>query len=70
MKHPWVVLSAVCCCLRRVPRRLDRFDDGIEVVTQPCPGLVDQIEAGGLDDPTTRTMIERFTAPLWPAVPT
>lgn len=43
---------------------LDRFGDGIEVVTQPCPGLADQIEAGDLDGPTTRAMIERFTAPL------
>lgn len=43
---------------------LDRFGDGIEVVTQPCPGLVEQIEAGDLDGPTTRAMIERFTAPL------
>lgn len=43
---------------------LDRFGDGIEVVTQPCPGLADQIEAGDLDGPTTRAMIERFAAPL------
>lgn len=43
---------------------LDRFGDGIEVVTQSCPGLADQIEAGDLDGPTTRAMIERFTAPL------
>lgn len=43
---------------------LDRFGDGIEVVTQPCPGLADQIEAGDLDGPITRAMIERYTAPL------
>jgi glutamate racemase len=43
---------------------LDRFGDGIEVVTQPCPGLADQIEAGDLDGPATRAMIELYTAPL------
>ncbi|MBV9786832.1 MAG: glutamate racemase [Chloroflexi bacterium] len=43
---------------------LERFGQGIEVVTQPCPGLVEQVEAGDLDGPETRTLVERFTAPL------
>ena len=43
---------------------LDRFSDGIEVVTQPCPGLADQIEAGNLDGSATRAMIEQYTKPL------
>jgi glutamate racemase len=43
---------------------LDRFGRGVEVVTQPCPGLVEQIEAGDLDGPATRALVERFTAPL------
>lgn len=43
---------------------LDRWGQGIEVVTQGCPGLVEQIEAGDLDGSATRTLVERFTAPL------
>ncbi|HEY0734945.1 MAG TPA: glutamate racemase [Herpetosiphonaceae bacterium] len=43
---------------------LERFGQGIEVVTQPCPGLVEQVEAGDLDGPETRALVERFTAPL------
>lgn len=43
---------------------LQRFVRGVDVVTQPCPGLADQVEAGDLDGPVTRTMIEQFTAPL------
>lgn len=43
---------------------LERFGQGIEVVTQPCPGLVEQVEAGDLDGPGTRALVERFTAPL------
>lgn len=43
---------------------LERFGRGIEVVTQPCPGLVEQVEAGDLDGPATRALVERFTAPL------
>ena len=43
---------------------LARFGAGIEVVTQPAPGLVERIEAGDLDGPETRALVERFTAPL------
>ena len=35
-----------------------------EVLTQPCPGLVDRIESGDLDGPETRALIERYTDPL------
>jgi glutamate racemase len=35
-----------------------------EVLTQPCPGLVDRIESGDLDGPETRALVERYTAPL------
>lgn len=43
---------------------LERFGHGIEVVTQPCPGLPEQVEAGDLDGPATRSLIKRYTAPL------
>jgi glutamate racemase len=35
-----------------------------DVLTQSCPGLVDQIESGDLDGPETRALIERYTRPL------
>lgn len=37
---------------------------GVRVITQPCPGLVEQVEAGLLDTPETRALVERYTAPL------
>ena len=43
---------------------LDRFASGIEVVTQPCPGLVECVERGELDDPATRALVARHVAPL------
>lgn len=43
---------------------LERFADGVHVVTQPCPGLVEQVELGELDSPETRRMVEFFLAPL------
>ncbi|GGJ92928.1 glutamate racemase [Pseudomonas matsuisoli] len=43
---------------------LDRFAADICVVTQPCPGLVEQVEAGKLDDPETERLLKTFTGPL------
>lgn len=37
---------------------------GVRVITQPCPGLVEQVEAGDLYGPKTRELVERYTAPL------
>ncbi len=42
----------------------DRFAAGVEVVAQPCPGLVEPIERGELDAPATRALVARFVGPL------
>lgn len=43
---------------------LDRFAGDVRVITQPCPGLVERIEAGELDGPQTRELLQVFVAPL------
>lgn len=43
---------------------LDRFASDVQVITQPCPGLVERIEAGELDTPSTRILLESFVQPL------
>lgn len=43
---------------------LDRFASDIRVVTQPCPGLVECIEAGELQAPATRELLQRYVEPL------
>jgi len=43
---------------------LERFGNGIQVVVQPCPGLVERVEAGDLQGKITRTLVENYTAPL------
>ncbi|GAB3370333.1 glutamate racemase [Azotobacter armeniacus] len=43
---------------------LDRFAGDVRVITQPCPGLVELIEAGELDGPQTRELLQGFVAPL------
>jgi len=43
---------------------LEKYAGKVKIVTQGCPGLVDQIERGDLDGPLTRMLVERYTAPL------
>ena len=42
----------------------ERFADGIEVLTQPCPGLVAQVEAGDLEGERTLDLLRAYTTPL------
>jgi glutamate racemase len=43
---------------------LERYGEEVEIVTQGCPGLVEQVELGELHSARTRELIERYTAPL------
>ncbi len=43
---------------------LERYGEEVEIVTQGCPGLVEQVERGALDSTETRQLVERYTAPL------
>lgn len=43
---------------------LDRFACDVRVITQPCPGLVEQIEVGELNTPRTRGLLQGWVEPL------
>lgn len=43
---------------------LERHAGAGEIITQSCPGLVEQVELGELNSVLTRTLIERYTKPL------
>ncbi len=43
---------------------LEKYAGNVKIVTQGCPGLVEQVEQGDLAGPATRALIERYTAPL------
>lgn len=43
---------------------LERYGDEVEIITQGCPGLVEQVEKGELDSAHTRALLERYAAPL------
>ena len=43
---------------------LSRYCEGVEIITQPCPGLVEQVEQADLHGPQTRELVQRYTRPL------
>jgi glutamate racemase len=43
---------------------VERFAAGITLVNQPCPGLVERIEAGELDAPATEALLRELLAPM------
>ncbi len=43
---------------------LDRFATDVQVITQPCPGLVELIENGDLHSPALRELLASYVRPL------
>ena len=43
---------------------LERYAGNIRIVTQGCPGLVEQVELGDLTGDKTRELVKRYTEPL------
>ncbi len=43
---------------------LERYGAGAEVISQPCPGLVEQVEQGALDDQRTAALLRDYLTPL------
>ena len=45
-------------------RLMDQYARGATVLTQACPGLVEQVESGDLSGPRTRAMLDAYVRPL------
>lgn len=43
---------------------ISRFGPGVDVLVQPCPGLVEQVEAGEIRSDKTRALLEESVVPL------
>lgn len=43
---------------------LERYAGAGEIITQGCPGLVEQVEKGELNSPKTKELIQRYTESL------
>ncbi len=48
----------------RLHRLIAEFGRDVQVLTQPCPGLVEQVEAGALDGAATAALVAGYVAPL------
>jgi len=46
---------------------VERFANGVQLVKQICPGLVEQVEAGRLDTPDTEVKLREYLAPMMAA---
>jgi glutamate racemase len=43
---------------------LEKYAGKVQIVTQGCPGLVEQVEKGALHNAETRELVQRYTTPL------
>jgi len=43
---------------------VERFANGVQLVNQVCPGLVEQVEAGRLDTADTEALLRQYLAPM------
>jgi glutamate racemase len=59
-----VLATAATLSGEKLHRLIDRHAGNVRVITQPGPGLPERVEAGDLQGPETRTLVERYTAPL------
>jgi len=55
-----VLATGVTLAGERFNSLLQRFANGVEVYTQPCPGLVEMVEAGKLDAPETEKLLSGY----------
>jgi len=48
----------------RFARLAELFGDGVEIILQPCPGFVEQVERGDTDSAETYSLVKQHVSPL------
>ncbi|MCL6635328.1 MAG: glutamate racemase [Peptococcaceae bacterium] len=59
-----VLATGVTLAGERFNSLVERFGDGVEVYTQPCPGLVELVESGRWERPGAEALLARYLDPL------
>lgn len=59
-----VLTTSVTASGDRLQRLIREYAKDVQVLTQPCPGLVERVEAGQLDGAETLELLRNYTAPL------
>lgn len=59
-----VLATGVTLTGERFTSLVQKFGGGLTVINQPCPGLVEKVEAGEVSSRETRALLERYLQPL------
>ncbi|MDP3295490.1 MAG: glutamate racemase [Nevskia sp.] len=59
-----VLATGAALAGNKLLKLIDRHRGSVRVITQPCPGLVEQVEAGDLDGPVTVALLREYALPL------
>lgn len=59
-----ILATSVTIAGERLASLIKRFAEHVNVITQPCPGLVERVEHGQLDDPETEKILAGFLKPI------
>ena len=59
-----VLATGAALAGEKLHRLIDRHRGDVRIITQPCSGLVELVEAGELDSPRSRALLARYTEPL------
>ncbi len=59
-----VLATGAALAGNKLLKLIDRHRGSVRVITQPCPGLVEQVEAGDLDGPRTEALLRDYALPL------
>jgi glutamate racemase len=59
-----VLATAPTLASARFERLVSTYGANVEVLEEPCPGLVEQVEKGNLSGAETRSLVEQYVRPL------
>jgi glutamate racemase len=59
-----VLATTLTLTSRKFLDLVDRYRGEVDVLAQPCPGLVERVEAGDLSGQATRALVERYASAL------
>jgi len=59
-----VMATGVTIAGERFSSLIERFGTGVEVFNQPCPGLVEHVEAGRVEGPEVEALLRKYLTPM------
>ncbi|HCT36214.1 MAG TPA: glutamate racemase [Firmicutes bacterium] len=59
-----VMATGVTIAGERFSSLVERFGSDVEVFNQPCPGLVEHVEAGRVEGPEVEALLQKYLAPM------